>query len=66
MNDDQLIALLAALLAIGTDREPEDFFQNAAYLASAAKRFVADSKLTTRLKIDYAVATEPETRGGTL
>jgi hypothetical protein len=57
MKDEQLIAVLAAILAVGKKESPEDFLQEAINLSVAAGRAVADSKRTTRLKIDFEVAT---------
>ncbi len=55
MNDRDLVAILAALLSIGTKRPPEDFLQEAVNLAVAADRAVAENKKTHRLRIDYEV-----------
>jgi hypothetical protein len=64
MNDAQLIAILSAILSVRSGDPPEAHFYEAIALAGAAQRCVDDSKKTTRLKIEYAVATEhPETRG---
>jgi hypothetical protein len=53
MKDEQLLAILAAVLSIGTDREPDELFENAAQLVVLARRYVEENKRTQRLKIDY-------------
>jgi hypothetical protein len=55
MNDRDLVAILAALISLGTKRPPEDFLQEAINLAGAAGRAVDDSKLTTVLRIRFDV-----------
>jgi hypothetical protein len=55
VNDESLVAILAAVLAVGKKEPPEDFFDDAAYLLAASRRYVARSKETTRLKIDFEV-----------
>ena len=59
MKDEELLALIAAILSVGHVEEPEDLFHNAAYLMNAARRYVADSKRTTRLKAEFAAANTP-------
>lgn len=53
MNDEQLIAVLAAILSRG--QPPEDLLQEAIALAGTARRAVAENKQTRRLRIDFEV-----------
>ncbi len=55
MNDEQLIAVLAALLSVGRKEPPENFLQEAIALAVAAGRAVEENKRTQRLRIDYQI-----------
>jgi hypothetical protein len=57
MNDEALVAILAAVLSIGTDRAPEDCLPNAVCLAVAARKHVAENKRTQSLRTDYEIAT---------
>jgi hypothetical protein len=55
LNDEQLVALLAAILSRG--QPAEDFIQEAIALAGAARRAVEENKQTRRLRIDFEVET---------
>jgi hypothetical protein len=55
MNDESLVAILAAVLSIGTDRAPEDCLPNAVCLE--ARKYVAENKRTQSLRTDYEIAT---------
>jgi hypothetical protein len=57
MNDEQLIAILAAVLSIGTGREPDELFENALQCAVLARKYVAENKRTQMLRMDYEIAT---------
>jgi hypothetical protein len=58
MPDDQLIAILAAILSVGQkEYAAHELLQDASALWQASQRYVKYSKETTRLKIDYEVET---------
>ena len=53
MKDEQLLAILAAILSIGQPWEPEDLFTNARYLMQEAKKYVDTAIETARLKEEF-------------
>lgn len=57
MKEEQLLAILAAILSVGHAQEPEDLFQNAPYLMNTPRRYLEESKRTTRLKAEFAAVT---------
>jgi hypothetical protein len=58
MNDEALIAILAAILSVGQkEYEPHELLQDASALLQASQRYVAYSKQTARLKMDYEIET---------
>lgn len=64
MKDEDLVCLVAAILASDKPELPADLFDRAASLVLAARKHVAHLKETTRLKIDYSVAAgQKEYRG---
>ena len=56
MPDESLVAILAAILSVGTKKPSEDFLPEAAYLAVAARKHVEEIKRTTSLRMDYEIA----------
>lgn len=56
MKDEDIVAIVAAILASDTPELPSDLFDRAISLVTAARKHVARAKETTRLKIDYEVA----------
>jgi hypothetical protein len=60
VNDEQLLAVLAAILSVGQhEYEPHELLRDASVLMQAAQRYVKYSKETAMLKIDYEVASTP-------
>jgi hypothetical protein len=58
VNDEQLLAILAAILSVGqTEYEPHELLQDASALLQASQRYVKYSKQTARLKMDYEIQT---------
>lgn len=63
MKDEDLVAIVAAILAGDRSEMPSDLFDRAARLVVAARKHVAENQRTQRLRIDYEVETGV-TRGG--
>jgi hypothetical protein len=58
VNEESLIAILAAILSVGhKEYAAHELLQDAAALLQASQRYVKYSKETTMLKIDYEVET---------
>jgi hypothetical protein len=63
MKDEEIITLGAcALLAGRPELTPEEAIQTASALVQMVQRYCAESRKTTRLKIDFEVETGCHTR----
>jgi hypothetical protein len=59
MADEDIVAIVAAVLASNKPELPSDLFDRAASLVVAARKHVAEMKRTARLRIDYEVEMQP-------
>jgi hypothetical protein len=56
VKDEDIVAIVAAILASDKPELPSDLFDRAAQLVLSARKHVAEMKRTSRLRIDYEVA----------